>query len=399
MPPKPIADFPRPPDDNGRGVHWSARVYHPTGDDLRNWMQELQALQIKWVKLLDDGGGSSIELCQALIDNGIMPVVRLYRARPNPGHIGGREIDTIKRLTQAGVYYIETNNEPDLPAEWQGGSKPENWLDIVVDNYIYDADVVISEGGLPALPAMGPGSSQNPLKMIVERGRRDIFENGGWMAIHNYTLNHPLDYPDDAVNQEGKPLTQADYDRYQRWQYSHLTPEEAEEKGVDFADYYKYQRWAWDGRSLEQLNKRRAQDKNPGDTIEDDHNCFRAWEVRGQIIHDALGYYVPVISTEGGPVVGWGDDLRYAKLNPETHAQWQMEIFRFMQDEAPEWYFSCCTWLLASKPLGDFNPTWDQMSWYTDAWNEQFGLAGATAGGADGEGHARARCGMNCVQT
>jgi hypothetical protein len=23
-----IEDFPRPPDDNGRGVHWSARLYH-----------------------------------------------------------------------------------------------------------------------------------------------------------------------------------------------------------------------------------------------------------------------------------------------------------------------------------------------------------------------------------
>ncbi len=26
--------------------------------------------------------------------------------------------------------------------------------------------------------------------------------------------------------------------------------------------------------------------------------------------------------------------------------------------------------------MGDFNPTWDQMSWYTDAWNLQFGLSG-----------------------
>ncbi|RLT37622.1 MAG: carboxypeptidase regulatory-like domain-containing protein, partial [Chloroflexi bacterium] len=33
-------------------------------------------------------------------------------------------------------------------------------------------------------------------------------------------------------------------------------------------------------------------------------------------------------------------------------------------------------WLLASRPLGDFNPTWEQMSWYTDAWNERFGLVG-----------------------
>ncbi len=373
---KQLADFPRPPEDNGRGVHWSALIYHPSGSDLQHWMEELQALQIKWVKLLDDGGGSSIELCRAMIDHGIMPVVRLYRDRPNPDRIGGREIDAVRRLARNGVHYIETNNEPDLPAEWQGGHKPKDWLDIVVDNFIYDADIVLNEGGLPALPAMGPGSSRNPLKMVVDRGRKDLFENGSWSAIHNYTLNHPLDYPDDAVNQQGQALTQEEYDRYQRWQYSHLSKEEAEAEGIDAADYDKYQRWGWDGRAIEKINERRLRDMNSGDTIHDDHNCFRAWEIRGQLVYDALGFYVPIISTEGGPVVGWGDDLRYAKMNPTTHAEWQMEIFRFMQDEAPEWYFSCCTWLLASRPLGDFSPTWDQMSWYCSAWNEQFGLSG-----------------------
>ncbi|HID35147.1 MAG TPA: hypothetical protein EYP25_11395, partial [Anaerolineae bacterium] len=193
MAPKPISDYPRPPQDNGRGVHWSASVYHPTGADLQFWIDELKAMQIKWVKLLDDGGGSSIELCRALLDNGIMPVVRVYRERPNPGHIGGREVDAIGRLIDAGVRYFETNNEPYLPAEWQNNHLPPNWLDIVVDNFIYDADAIQGMGGLPAFPAIGPGD----LAKVVERGRIDIFEKGAWLAIHNYTLNHPLDYPYD----------------------------------------------------------------------------------------------------------------------------------------------------------------------------------------------------------
>ena len=93
-------------------------------------------------------------------------------------------------------------------------------------------------------------------------------------------------------------------------------------------------------------------------------------------MYEALGFYVPIISTEGGPVVGWGDDNRYAKVNPTTHAEWQMEITRFMQDEAPPWYFSVCTWQLAATLMGDFNPTWDQMAWYTHSWDLQFGLNG-----------------------
>ena len=376
MAPKPISDFPRPPFDNGRGVHWSTRVYHPTGSDLQYWIDELHAMQIKWVKLLDDSGGGSIDICRTFLDNGIMPVVRLYRDKPNPGHLGGREIEALARYADAGVSYFEANNEPNLPAEWQNGHRPSKWLNIVVDNFILDADIILEAGGLPALPAMGASYANDAINMMIERNRADIFERGAWVAIHNYTLNHPLDYPSDPTNQRGEPVTQEEFARLAAWQYSHLTPEEAEQQGVSGDNYSKFQRWAWEGRTIEMVNQLREQAKNPGDTIFDDNNCFRAWQSVGNLIYDTLGYHVPVISTEGGPVVGWGDDKRYPKVNPATHAEMQMEIFRFLQDEAPPWYFSCCTWLLATKPFGDFSPTWEQMAWYTDAWNLQFGLEG-----------------------
>ncbi|NOZ29094.1 MAG: carboxypeptidase regulatory-like domain-containing protein [Chloroflexi bacterium] len=344
-----IEDFPRPKDDNGRGVHWSASVYHPSGSDLDFWINELLAMKIKWVKLLDDGGGSSLELCERLLDADIMPIVRLYRKEPNPGHIGGREIETIRKLTAIGVRYFETNNEPDLPAEWST-HMPDNWLEIVIENFIYDADRVLDAGGYLALPAMGAGSKDNPVEMVIRKKRGDLFENGCWVAIHNYTLNHPLDYPDDDVNQLGTPLTQEEYDRFGAW--------------------------AWDYRSIEEINRLRAERKNPGATVYDDPNCFRGYLWTARMIQEALGFMVPIISTEGGPVVGWGDDKRYPKVIPDQHAEWQVEICRFLQEEAPDYYFTCCTWLLASRGLGDFNPTWDQMSWYTHAWDERFGLNG-----------------------
>ncbi len=344
-----LEDFPRPKDDNGRGVHWSALTYHPSGSDLDFWISELQAMKIKWVKLLDDGGGSSMELCERLLDADIMPIVRLYRKEPNPGHIGGREEETIRRLVSIGVRYFETNNEPDLPAEWST-RMPENWLEIVIDNFIYDADRVLDAGGYLALPAMGAGSKENPVEMVVRKGRGDLFERGCWVAIHNYTLNHPLDYPDDEVNQYGKPLTQEEYDYFGAW--------------------------AWDNRPLEEINRLRAERKNPGATVYDDPNCFRGYLWTARMIEEALGFMVPIISTEGGPVVGWGDDKRYPKVIPSQHAEWQVEICRFFQEEAPDYYFTCCTWLLASQRLGDFNPTWEQMSWYTNAWDERFGLNG-----------------------
>ena len=372
-----IEDFPRPKDDNGRGVHWSASVYHPSGAALDFWLEELQAMKIKWVKLLDDGGCSSLELCQRLLAADIMPVVRMFRDRPNPGHLTGRQTEAVRRLIDHGVRYFETNNEPDLPAEWRG-PMPDNWLEIVVDNFIWDADFIISLGGLPALPAMGPGSKDNPISLVVSKGRKDLFENGAWVAIHNYTLNHPLDYPDDDVNQQGRPLLPAEFAAYARWAYSDLSYEEVIAQGIEMSrsDYDKFNNWAWDWRNMDMVNKLRARSANPGQTVFQDPNCFRGWEAAGKMIYDALGFYVPVISTEGGPVVGWGDDKRYAKVNPQTQMEWQLGIVRFLQSQAPPWYFSCCTWLIAAVQLGDWNYTWEQMAWYTSAWDLQFGLNG-----------------------
>jgi hypothetical protein len=352
-----VEDFPRPKNDNRRGVHWSASVYHPSGSELDSWISALQAMHIKWVKLLDDSGGSSLDLCQRLLAADIMPIVRLYRQEPNPGHIGGREQDTVRRMVAAGVRYFETNNEPDLPVEWQGGRVPDNWLEIAIENFIVDADRIIALGGLPALPAMAVGSEDSPVEMVVKRGRADLFEKGAWIAIHNYTLNHPLDYPYDAVNQEGAPISQEDYDR--------LGP------------------WAWEQQSRDLINGWRESDKNPGATLADDSNCFLAFHLMDEIATRALGFKVPIISTEGGPVMGWRDDRRYPRVDPRMHADWITSIFDFMQGgreihglRCPNSYFALCHWLLGNYRLGFLNPAWESQAWYTDWWNGDFKLSG-----------------------
>ncbi len=352
-----IEDFPRPKADNRRGIHWSASVYHPAGSALDFWLAELQALKIKWVKVLDDGGGSAIEISQRLLAADIMPIVRIYRMEPNPGTLSGREQDAVRRLVAAGVRYFETNNEPDLSAEWKGGQVPPNWLDIVVDNFIIDADIVLGLGGLPALPAMAVGSKANPMQVVVQRGRTDLFQKGAWIAIHNYTLNHPLDYPFDPVNQEGQPVSQEEYDA--------LGP------------------WAWEGVSREQINQWRASDKNPGDTLADDASCFLAFQRTDELARQAFGFAAPIISTEGGPVVGWKEDRRYPRMTPGLQRDRAVAITEFMQgtreihsSRCPSNYFAMCHWLIANYRLGFMAPGWESQSWYTDWWNKDFNLQG-----------------------
>ena len=352
-----VEDFPRPANDNRRGIHWSASVYHPAGSTVDYWIAELKAMGIKWVKLLDDGGDSSLELCKRLFAAEIMPIVRIFRATPNPGAIGSREFDTIKRLVAEGVRYFETNNEPDLSAEWKDGYVPPNWMNIVVDNFIIDADNVIRLGGLPALPALSIGSKANLLDLVVQKGRADLFSSGAWVAVHNYTLNHPLDYPYDPVNQAGAPVSQEEYDRLGSW--------------------------AWDGNLRTQINEWRATDKNPGATLEQDASCFLSVHLLDQTIVKLLGYKVPIISTEGGPVTGWRDDRRYPRVDPNTHAQWAVAINDFLQGgreinglSCPDNYFAMCHWLIANYKLGFIAPGWEGQSWYTNWWDGDFNLSG-----------------------
>ena len=352
-----VEDFPRPANDNRRGIHWSASVYHPAGSTVDFWIAELRAMGIKWVKLLDDGGDSSLELCKRLLAAEIMPIVRIFRATPNPGAIGSREADTIKRLVAEGVRYFETNNEPDLSAEWKDGYVPPDWMNIVVDNFIIDADTVIRLGGLPALPALSIGAKANLLELVVQKGRADLFSSGAWVAVHNYTLNHPLDYPYDPVNQAGAPVSQEEYDRLGAW--------------------------AWDSNSRTQINEWRATDKIPGATLERDASCFLSFHLLDQTIVNLLGHKVPIISTEGGPVTGWRDDRRYPRVDPNTQAQWAVAINDFLQGgreinglRCPDNYFTMCHWLIANYKLGFIAPGWEGQSWYTNWWDGDFNLHG-----------------------
>jgi hypothetical protein len=342
-----ISEFPRPLNDNGRGLHWSASPYHLKGHELDYWLAELQAMKIKWLKVLDDGGGSSEELCARLVEIGIMPVVRLYIG--NPGHIGPRNTQAIRRLLDIGAQYFETNNEPDLALEWPDGKVPKDWLQIVVDNFILDASEIINLGGFPAFPAMGVGTICNPFELIAKRGRQDLFDNGVWVAIHNYTLNHPLDYPYDEVNQLGKVLTLAEYEA---------------------------SRWGWDQDALETINRLRREGANPGDTIREDATCWGGYQLTDELVRAAFGHSVPIMSTEGGCVIGDRQDGRYPRNDAQRHREVTLWIQDFLLTSAPDWYFTVFHWLIANNAMGQSRPGWETQCWYGGWWDKEFGLSG-----------------------
>jgi hypothetical protein len=348
--------FPRPPGDNGRGVHWSHSPYFWGKDNWSFWKEQILAMNLKWVKLLDDGGGSAEGLVKRLIDIKVMPVVRFYKEAPNPGHITAREAATARRYAAMGAVYFETNNEPDLALEWKDRRRPDNWLDIVVNNFIIEADMIREAGGYLLFPAFGPGGRGNPFQLIVQKGRRDILDGNCGLAIHNYCLGRPLDYPNDAINTTGQPLSQAEWEA---------------QGGL----------WAWE-MGYETVKAHRRQMANPDASIMTDSTCFRAFEYFDALVNQAAGHSIPIFTTEGGYNVGqragttFGDDPRYPKPTPERAAQLTDDMFRYIET-GPQYYFACMPWLIAVSRMGIWGDAFEnQGPWFTHHFDKQFGLKG-----------------------
>ncbi|MFC1976095.1 hypothetical protein ACFLXQ_06835, partial [Chloroflexota bacterium] len=352
-----LSHFPRPAQDNGRGVHWSPSQYFWGKENWGFWKEQLQAMNVKWVKLLDDGGGSAMGLVKRLVDINVMPVVRFYKEEPNPGRISARETDTAKRYVELGAMYFETNNEPDLDLEWVDRKRPANWLDIVVDNFIIEASMIRDVGGYLLFPAFGPGGRGNPFQLIVQKGRQDILDGNCCLAIHNYGLGRPLDYPNDAINMHGEPLT----------------PEEWEARGG---------MWAWE-MSYETVNEHRRNLVNPNANIMEDSTCFRAFEYFDALVQEAVGHSIPIFTTEGGYNAGqragttFGDDARYPKPTPEWTGRLTDDMFRYIEEDGPDYYFSSMPWLIAAARMGVFSPGFEnQGPWFTHQFDREFGLNG-----------------------
>jgi len=349
-----LQDYPRPPNDTGIGVHWSAG--HPAAVGMRDlreyWLPQLVALGVKWVKMLHYGG---VELAQLLLQNDIMPIVRLYRLRPNSadpspgkGTMGEEEIEYVERYVSIGARYFEFNNEPDLHGEWEGAQVPANAEVIVARNGIIDMVTILERGGCPGVPPTSIGGNWDLVGKIIELGRRDLFDGPVWVAAHNYDINHPLDYPYDAVNQQGQQLTREEYEELNR-------------------------QGAWDGhnwghRALEWINEQRSRGMNPGHTIHDDASCWLKYARLDDLVQDHLSRPLPILGTENGPIVGEDDDPRYPTTTPEVHRDKVLEMCRIMMgtseelDPAPPQLFCTAFWLLGGAVLLD---GWESHAWYS----------------------------------
>ncbi|MGQ9552817.1 MAG: hypothetical protein ACUVWR_01770 [Anaerolineae bacterium] len=193
-----LADFPRPAGDNGRGVHWIPTL-RSTPQTVDQFVQKAVAMHMKWVVFLNDGTnvGDNDYLVKRLVDNGIMPVMRVFTNGLEP--ISGDIEGFVRHYRALGVSYFQLYNEPNLMVETHGQPPDVNrYLDL----WIPAARRVAAAGGLPGIGALSPQGEVDDrqflgsmLDALLAREEENLLGRT-WLAVHNYTGPRPISDPD-----------------------------------------------------------------------------------------------------------------------------------------------------------------------------------------------------------
>jgi hypothetical protein len=327
-----------------RGVHFGPNT--SCGFDVGWWVQFLKDMHMGWVKIVDDAG-SMMNFAKACRAAGIMPIIRFYRQYPYPGTLREKDIPALRAYIDQGITrWIESGNEPNLyDPEWHPDHRPTQepvigsaWftdkaIPTVAANYVADAETIISYGGYPAFPAMaqcgfhGNCSSITWYRSLFNYLRdhyfdrtKYIFEHGGWLAVHDATLNH---FYQDS---DGKWHFEYPYDPV-------------------------------------------CQANHPGRTILDDDNSALGHEAPRTMIRNRWGLDIPIISTEGGVFlwIGYQQDANYPVIRDAQYhgeaTRWMFNFFDEYQKSNPEWY-GMCPWLVGEQVLGH------QGYWEAETWKK-----------------------------
>lgn len=198
--PMPLSEYPRPANDNGRGIHWVPTVAS-NKETVDRFVKEAADMKVKWVTFLNEGTkvGDNDYLVEKLVARDIMPVMRIYTPPGEP--IKGDLEGLVRYYSQRGVHYFQLFNEPNLKAE-NAGAEPN--VDRYLDQWIPAAKRVAAAGGLPGLGALSPSGDLDDrqfLKAAIDgikaRGQESALDHA-WIAAHNYTFAEGGDPLSDA---------------------------------------------------------------------------------------------------------------------------------------------------------------------------------------------------------
>lgn len=338
-----LQDYPRPKNDNGIGLHFRLDLVETQNKPhISEGVEWLQSINAKWSLVAGQDWMQIGKAARLIFDAGIMPVCRLVCKIDRPF------IDWetgVKTLLDLGIpAYMQIFNEPGDSREWRNEAPK---IDVFGSKWADAAGRVFGAGGMPGMGGVLGLDEWLAAFDSVEGGAANELWSKAWFCVHNYGSNHPPNYPYDDVNQKGIAVTPEEYA-----QFRFSMP-------------------------LDELNEKRAADKNTGETVLGDdtavlrvHN-FKKWMV------DSLGYCLPMIGGEGGWQWETEEDLRYPKLPAEFHAAYTREMFEWfrtnkLSDGEPlmDELFCCTAWIQADGqadswwfgPLGTKQQTIDAVA-------------------------------------
>jgi len=150
-----LIDYPRPQNDTGWGFHDSPGTDCRPSDPAAYARYLYDELGIRWWKALV-AGRNKVDLADTFTKQGIEVIVRLYSERPHPEY--KVSLEDVKAYVDVGAHYFEFGNEPNLQEEWNVNSWKEGArVDKVCEQFLRNADIIKTAGGIPLFPALSPG--------------------------------------------------------------------------------------------------------------------------------------------------------------------------------------------------------------------------------------------------
>lgn len=177
-----LASFPRPKDDNGRGLHF---VLDPAQANVEGYAPFLAQMKMKWAVIYAGDELQTTRVAKYLLDNfGIFSNMRVYASGEKP-KAPDFWVKFAERCVKLGIPpYIQIFNEPEDGRE--GFDDPEHFGRL----WNLRADAVVAGGGYPGLQIL----AEEFLDAAVT-GASDAVKKNMYFSLHNYGANHSPQYP------------------------------------------------------------------------------------------------------------------------------------------------------------------------------------------------------------
>jgi len=187
-----LAKFPRPPDDNGLGMHFGS----VTPRNFEHYLPLLKDMNIKWLVLTSAHCDLIGRVAERCLEENIMPIARPYT-----------KIDSRAKFSNKARWckspYVQIYNEPENPREWEYGV-PEDCLNRFWYKWIGAAHAVRSVGCKPGLQVTSPKDLRTILNYMTIRSEDTDLWPDMWLALHLYPhLGCPptcIQHDDDALS-------------------------------------------------------------------------------------------------------------------------------------------------------------------------------------------------------